>query len=162
MAYGNTSMDQLLAVDFKTGKKSHTDLLSGTFVANCISRNGLEAERLALLVAKALRYHRKELQKAGFFYIGHQVQVGQESAAGSLVVGDSKEDFVNVPVIFPVHYQDFWQTTPEAETLEKIRVRLHTIATSYRGTLLYPDAIDSDGNVNEASAGVTVTVWETS
>ncbi len=158
-AYGNVSLDQLLEQDLASGNRTHTDLLSGSFVVNCVSKIGLEAEKLALLVAKAIRMYRRQLQVAGFFYIGHMIQVGQESPAGTLVSGDSEEDFVTVSVTFPVYYQESWTVTQDAETLARIRFIVAHLARKMDGSLVYPDSVDDNGDPIEGADGVILTTW---
>tara|TARA_Y100001938_G_C8082702_1_gene430125 strand:- start:1413 stop:2192 length:780 start_codon:yes stop_codon:yes gene_type:complete len=161
-AYANTSMDQLLSVKASNAKRTHTDLVTGSFVINCISSVGLEAERLASMVARALRIYRRDLQEAGFHLVGNMIRIGQESSPGQILSGDSDEDFVNVPVTFPVYYQDSWTVTPEAQLLNNIKITLQAVFYKHDGSLLYPDAVDSDGNVNESSEGVIVESWKDS
>lgn len=158
-AMGNTSLDQLLGIEGKTGKETHTDLLTGSFVVNCLSSNGLEAERLATIVAAAIRYFRKHLQRAGFFQIGLQVSIGTESPAGSLMAGDAAEDFVNVPVSFPAFYQFSWTYEYDAELLRAIIFKCLAVFRNFDGSLLVPDAINPDGSINEDSEGVIVGAW---
>ncbi len=155
-------MDQLLSVKASNAKRTHTDLVTGSFVINCISSVGLEAERLASMVARALRIYRRDLQEAGFHLVGNMIRIGQESSPGQILSGDSDEDFVNVPVTFPVYYQDSWTVTPEAQLLNNIKITLQAVFYKHDGSLLYPDAVDSDGNVNESSEGVIVESWKDS
>ena len=158
-AYANASLDQLLTLDFTDGKRTHTDLITGSFVINCVSRVGLESETLGLLVAKAIRIYRRQLQKAGFFYIGHQVQVGTETPAGGLVAGDSDEDFINVPITFPVYYEESWTVSQTAELLQHISFQALSVARKFDGTSLVPGSVDSEGNPVEGSEGVIVQAW---
>jgi hypothetical protein len=158
-AYGNTSLDQLLEFDGPTATRTHTDLLSGSFVINCLSRTGLEAEQLAVIVAKAIRIYRRFLQRAGFFYIGHQVQIGAESPPGAILSGESTEDFINVPVSFPVYYQESWTVGQDAALLRSLSMKATYVARQFDGSLLEPDAINPDGTINEASEGVIVQAW---
>jgi len=159
VAYGNTSLDQLRNLEFSTGKRTHTDLLTGSFVMNCLSPEGLEAERLAVITAKAIRFYRRNLQKAGFFHIGALVQVGAETPPGSLLEGDSASDWVNVPVTFPIYYQEEWTVEQDAQTLQRIVLKAQTVFRKFDGSLLVPDAINEDGSVNESSEGVIVAAW---
>ncbi len=158
-AYSNTSMDQLLSLDISTGVRKHTDLLAGSFVVNCISRKGLEAERLALMVAELIRVYRRQLQKAGFFLIGAQVNVGVESPAGSLVTGDSAEDFVVVQTSFPIFYQNSWTVTPNAALLDAINLKVLSVAVRFDGTPSVPGSVDSNGIPIEGNDGVIVQAW---
>ncbi len=159
-AYGNISVGNLQGLTFTTGQKKQTDLVTGSFVLNCISSVGIEAERLANIVARGLRAHRVLLQKAGFFNIGDRVQVGQETSPNSLVSGGSAEDFVNVPVILPVAYQD-WYSIEQANTplLNRIVFKAVAVFRNLDFELLVPDAINQDGTVNESSEGVIVAQW---
>lgn len=163
-AYGNTSLDQLLKKDpgLMSNKRVHTDLLSGSFVLNCISSTGLEAEEVALIVMKAIRIYRRELQKAGFFHIGTMVQVGNETPAGALVQGDSDEDFINVPVSLPVYYQESWTVEKDAQLLNAICLKMEYVAKQFDGSLLNPESVDEDGNPIPGSDGVIIQTWTAS
>lgn len=160
-AYGNTSLDQLLKKDpgLMSDTRVHTDLLSGSFVINCVSRVGLEAEEVATIVMKAIRVYRRELQKAGFFHIGAMVQVGSETPAGALVQGDSDEDFINVPVSFPVYYQESWTVQKEAQLLNAISLKVEYVAKKFGGSLLYPESVDGQGNLIPGADGVIIQAW---
>tara|TARA_Y100000310_G_C20649090_1_gene798350 strand:- start:165 stop:680 length:516 start_codon:yes stop_codon:yes gene_type:complete len=156
--YGDTSLDALLNLDWDDGKETRTDIVSGSFTVHCVSRIGEEAEKLALLVAKGIRIFRIPLQQAGFFNIGLRIKIGEESVANTLMRGDSDEDFINVPVSFPVYYEESWTTEyPNAETLSAIQVTLNSVFRDFDGDLLYPDALDEDGDPNPSSDGVHVT-----
>ena len=163
-AYGNTSLDHLLRFEpsISGNTRVHTDLLTGSFVINCLSREGLEAEEIALIVSKAIRIYRRLLQKAGFFHIGTLVQVGAETAAGALVSGDSDEDFINVPVSFPVYYQESWTIETQAELLRCLSLTTEYVAKQFDGSLLVPGSVDSEGNPIEGSDGVIIQTWTVS
>ena len=157
--YSNLALDNLLSHDLSTDTRKHTDLIQGSFTINCVSRFGLEAEDLALFVAKAIKMYRRDLQMYGFFQIGQSVQIGAETNANQFVSGDSDEDFIFVPVTFPVFYQETWSIKPKnAKLLSKIEVIINTIFRRTNGTLVYPDSI-IDGTVNANSKGVVVSQW---
>jgi len=159
-AYANLGIDNYLVEDFTDGKRTHTDLLSGSFVINCVSRNGLESEKIALLVAKALKIYRRILHRAGFFQIGQTVKIGTESPANSLLGGDSDEDFITVPITFPVFYQESWTiNSSQAELLEKVVYQSNTLSKKFDGSLLVPDSVGVDGTINIDSEGVIVSSW---
>jgi hypothetical protein len=159
-AYANLGIDNFLVESEVTGERTHTDLLSGSFIVNCVSRVGLESEKIALLVAKALKIYRRILHSSGFFQIGQQIRIGIETPANSLVGGDSDEDFITVPVTFPVFYQESWTIkSSEVETLQKILYKALTVARTFSGSLEYPDSLDEDGNINVSSEGVIVSSW---
>jgi hypothetical protein len=158
--FGDTSIDALKGLDWTDGKETRADLLSGSFTIYCISRIGEEAEKLALIVAKSIRYYRVTLQQAGFFNIGIRVQIGEESPANTLLHGDSDEDFVAVPVSFPVYYEEGWTLEyPNAASLDALKCTLNAVLRDFDGDLLYPDALDESGNPDPDSEGVIVSTW---
>lgn len=163
-AYGNTSLDQLLKKEtgVMSDKRVHTDLLTGSFVINCVSRAGLEAEEIAVIVMKAIRIYRRELQKAGFFHIGAMVQVGSETPANTLVSGDSEEDFINVPVSFPVYYQETWTVDKASQLLNTICLTTEYVAKKFDGSPLFPGSVDDNGNPIPGADGVIIQAWTVS
>jgi hypothetical protein len=137
--FGDTSIDALKGLDWTDGK---------------------ETEKLALIVAKSIRYYRVTLQQAGFFNIGIRVQIGEESPANTLLHGDSDEDFVAVPVSFPVYYEEGWTLEyPNAASLDALKCTLNAVLRDFDGDLLYPDALDESGNPDPDSEGVIVSTW---
>ena len=94
-----------------------------------------------------------------FFYIGHQVQIGAESPPSAILSGDSTEDFINVPVSFPVYYQESWTVEQDAALLGSLSMKAIYVAKQFDGSLLEPDSINPDGTINEASEGVIVQAW---
>jgi hypothetical protein len=158
-AYTNASMDHLRTIDGQTGKESRSDLLQGSFTLACLSRQGLEAEELALLVAKSVRYYRRHLQRAGFFRIGEHITVGVESDPGVILKGSSVPDFTMVPVTIPVFYQDSWTVEKNSELLQSIIYRVRAVIRTLDWSPLEPDAFDEEGNINEESDAVVVSAW---
>ena len=63
-AYANLGLDNITGINSTIDKRTHSDLLNGSFNISCISRLGLEAEKMALMVAKALKTHSRVLQLA--------------------------------------------------------------------------------------------------
>jgi hypothetical protein len=158
-AYANTALDNFLTQAEDAEKRTHTDLLLGSFVINCVSRNGLEAEKLALMVGKAIRIHRRRIQLAGFFQIGQRIRIGSETGANQLVSGDSEEDFISVAVTFPVYYQETFSVETTASALAKITATIYSVAKKFDGSLLVPDSYNEDGTINPSSDGVVVSSW---
>ena len=158
--YNNIGIDNFLSYNSTLTTRKHTDMVSGQFYINCISRTGLEAETLALYVAKGIKFYRRFLQRYGFFQIGQRVAIGSESSAASFTGGDSDEDFINVAISLPVLYQETWSITPsELTQLKTISLNIQSVARRLDGSLLYPNAIDSTGNVNTSSDGVIIESW---
>ena len=159
-AFGNLGLDNVIGINGATEKRTHSDLLNGSFSVNCISKIGLEAEKMAVLVAKAIKTHRRILQVSGFFQIGQQITIGPESPASSLFPGDSDEDYVMVTVSFPAYWQESWTIEPTGlNLLNSIKLNINNIARKFNGSLLYADSISESGEVNSASKGVIIQTW---
>ena len=125
LAYANLAMDHLRTEDSNTGTRTHTDMLSCPVTLQCVAKVGLEAQRLAWCVARALRAYRRTLLSWGFHEAGMRVQVGPETPAGSIVSGDSDAGFVAVAVYHEVRVQDTWTVQPLDDiTLRSIQVDL--------------------------------------
>lgn len=156
-------MDNFVSSIGSTAKRTHTDLLQGSFSINCLARLGLEAEKLALMVARAIKIHRRMLQQAGFFQIGQQITIGPESPAATLYPGGSDEDYVMVSVTFPCFWQETWKINPTGlNLLNSVKLTVNSIAKKFNGSLLYPDSINTDGTVNSSSNGVIIQTWTSS
>lgn len=104
--------DDMLSYDFETGKKKKSILVPGTMSVNCCSRVDIESERLAWIIAEQLWLHRELLMKAGFFEIGRQFVVGSPSPAGSIVAGDSADEWFVTTISSPFQFYRTSQITP--------------------------------------------------
>jgi len=96
-------MDDMISFDASTGTKKKSILLPGTMSINCCSRNDLECEYLAGVVAEQFWMHRELLMRAGFFEIGRNFMIGAPSPAGSIVAGDSADEWYVTTVTSPFH-----------------------------------------------------------
>jgi hypothetical protein len=101
-----------------TGTKRHTDLISSTMTVNCLSREGVEARRIAWIVGYFTRALKRVLMRSGLHRVGEEVQFGAESAPGSIVQPDSNE-IVMVSVSLPFYAQNTWSVAPVDKTLLK-------------------------------------------
>jgi hypothetical protein len=99
-----------------TGAKRHTDLSAGTAVYNVISKEDVEAQRLAYFAAKMTRMLKKALLRAGLHRVGEEISIGSVSPPGALVQPDSNEVKM-VSVSVPYYYQETWTITPTNKTL---------------------------------------------
>lgn len=135
MQWGNLAMDQfagpLQQKDPRTGittftpnlntydgAKRYTDLNSSTMTYTVLSREGLEAQRIAGFCAYATRVLKKSLMRAGLHKVGDDIQVGAESNPGSIVQPDSTE-IIAVPVQVPFYFQVTYTITPADKLLLK-------------------------------------------
>lgn len=98
--------------DLETGKETMSALVPGTMHINCCSRADIEADNIAWFVAEQLWLHRAMLMAAGFFEIGRQPVIGACSRAGSIVVGDSADEWFCTTVACPFQFYRTSQTTP--------------------------------------------------
>ena len=96
--------DDLLGYNFETGKKVKSVLIPGTMSINVCSRNDIESESLAWVIAEQLWMHRELLMRAGFFEIGRGFVIGAPSPAGSIVVADSSDEWYVTTVTSPFQF----------------------------------------------------------
>jgi len=116
-------------LDPQTGARRHTDLSSCTMTYNCLSREGIEAQRLAWICGYFTRTLKRTLMKTGMHRVGEEVQFGSESAPGTLVSPDSNE-IVLVSVSVPFYFQDSWSVEPVDKLLLKdVEVALRSVSS---------------------------------
>lgn len=108
----NFGIDDMLRYDFETGTKKKSILLPGTMSINCCSRNDLESEQIAWVIAEQLWMHRELLMQQGFFEIGRQFIVGSPSPAGSIVSGDQADEWFATTVSSPFQLYRTSQISP--------------------------------------------------
>lgn len=126
--FANLGLDQLLAMNLLTGERYHTDLISGTFTLQCVSKHGPEAQHVAWLAMRGIREYKRLMQKYwvineddgtqsatfGFHKIGDQLSVGGETAPGSVVPGGGDHTYILVPIQVPFFLQWTWRAVPQA------------------------------------------------
>lgn len=105
-------LDDMLSYDFRTGTKKKSVLVPGTMTVNCSSRVAIECERIAWICAEQLWLHRELLMQAGFFEIGRQPAIGSPSPAGSIVAGDSGDEWYVTSVTCPFQFYRTSQFSP--------------------------------------------------
>ena len=145
VAFTNVAIDQFAGplLDPKTGRlvrnldpitgaRRHTDLLSASVSYNCLSSAGLEAQRIAWTAAYATRALKRALMRVGMHRVGEELQVGPESAPGSVVQPDTTE-IVMVSVSVPFFFQQSWTTEPLDKTL------LNEVSIALRSEVGYPN-----------------------
>lgn len=127
-AFGNVAMDQFKEFDYEQGRRTHTDLISALMTFNCLSRVGLEAQRIAYMAAYATRVFKRTLMHAGLHRVGEELQIGSESPPGSLVPGNPAE-IIMVSVSVPFYFQTTWSVEPiDKELLTEISVAVRSEA----------------------------------
>jgi len=120
------AIDQFSSMDWKTGAKSYSDLLSTSLRINCFSRNGLEAEFLASVVFQCIQFFSHELKSLKEIFDVASVSIGEEA----IVSSDSQIDLSVVPVIIGLYLKNSWKVTPEG-----VLVNSFGISINYGGKL---------------------------
>lgn len=141
--FGNLTLDNMQALDPKTGSKRRTDLIACTMSLNAIAKNGVEAQRIAWIIMRHLRGLKSVLQRTGGFHkIGDEISMGPESPPGAMVAGEADPEWVMVTVQSPFFFQWTDIDTPlDAPRLRAIEMHLTT-------TLGYEGPRDSSGRIN--------------
>jgi hypothetical protein len=153
--------DDMLTYDFETGQKKKSILVPGTMSINCSSRIDLESERLAWIVAEQLWMNREILMRAGFFEIGRQFVVGSPSPAGSIVAGDSADEWYVTTVSSPFQIYRTSQVTPLGQKiLEGVSLQFQSKASavSTPGYPANPGGADPPYSVNSSAPDVPLNV----
>ncbi len=123
--YGNIHMNSLDYADPKTMTRSFRDVVSSSITINCISKNGVEASRLAWFVGSYIKALRHLLHREGpFVRIGHDVMVMGEMPPGSLLRDPSDVGAVSVPVIVQFVIAHRWEVREPALIANEISVKI--------------------------------------
>lgn len=151
----------------QTGTKRFTDLISAVVDINCLSREGLEAQRLAWITGNSIRVFKAYLLKAGLHRVGEDVSFGAESPPGS-IVSSAPNEIVMVTVSAPFFFQYSWSTSPlQKNLLNEITIGLKSIvdAPAPGATILNPPAINGKpiqySQVLSLDSTVSVGGWKT-
>jgi len=101
VSFYSLGIDDREKYDMALDKKEKGVLVPGTMTINVASRVMQETEDLAWVIAEHIWLLRDLLMKAGFFDIGRTPQIGSPSPAGSVVAGDSGDEFYVTSVSIP-------------------------------------------------------------
>jgi hypothetical protein len=125
--FANMTLDQLRSVDRKTGTRVHTDLIPCTMTLNCLSKQGLEAQRIGWIVMRHIRTFKRLLQRHFIHKVGDEVSIGPETPPGVLVTPEVDSELVNVVVSSPFFFQWTEQVSPtDAHVLQEIITHMNT------------------------------------
>jgi hypothetical protein len=155
ISWANIGLDQLKDMNILTGRELRTDLVSGSMTIHCISRQGLEAERLSWQVMFALKSMRRVLQKKGLFEVGRDAVMGAETPPGMLVAGDVDPHTIDVPISSPFFVQITWSTEPaESHSIGEIEIRPKLMHVGPPGTTyISAESQESLGAATKAQLG---------
>lgn len=135
-SYANTALQSFAEQHYKTGARRFRDAVMSSITLNCISRNGVEASRLAWFTASHIKALRHLLQRSGpFVGIGQDVTVGGEMPPGMLLQDAGDGGAVNVPVMLPFTFMHQWEVLEPALIIDNLNVNIdgdasHTIIVS--------------------------------
>jgi hypothetical protein len=131
---GNTQfysvgMDDLIDYKFSSGQKTKGILAPGVMSINCCSRVDIEAHNLAWIIAEHIWLLRELLLRQGFFEIGRGINISPPSPAGSIVAGDSSDEWVCSTISVPWQFARTSAFTPLGRKIvENIETFLSTRA----------------------------------
>lgn len=142
-------LDDMMAYDFESGQKQKSVLVPGTMSINCCSKNDLESEQLAWIIAEHLWLLREVLMRQGFFEIGRQPVIGAPSPAGSIVAGDNAKEWFCTTVSSPFQFYRTSQFTPLGKKIVN-NIQL-SMQTALQPANLYPtpDPLDGSGSTKQ-------------
>lgn len=115
----SSGFQQTQKFEFQTATRTSTDLVQGSVIFNCFSKEGVEAEDIAGEIFSWFRVFRGPLRKSGLFRV-ESTTMGEEA----LVKGDSRPDLSVVPVQVEASVQLRWSIQPYARTLQSIVARI--------------------------------------
>ncbi len=121
LQFGNLSLDNMREVDWRTGKKTRTDLVAATMAIACIAKVDDEAEKIGWIAMRHLRTFKHLLQKYGRFHkIGDEISMSPVGPPTQGVIqGEADEEFVMCTVQSPF----FFQWTESSESTDAVILR---------------------------------------
>ncbi len=144
--FANLSLDQMKSIDVHTGAKTRMDIISCTMSLNCLSKNSVEAQRIAWIVMRHVRAFKELIQRIGKLHkLGDEIQIGPESPPGALVTPEGDIEAALVTVQCPFFFT--WQetVTPLANPL------LRSIEAHIEARLPNPATLSTDAAVRMRS-----------
>lgn len=116
----NLALQHLLNVDWRTGRKTYMDMISGQASFNCHAKNDDVARRLATIVNDGIVEQRQLLTRmANLHFVGHMASIGPSSPPGALVNAGADVESTMVSVMFPFYFTKTWATEPKLIPLGK-------------------------------------------
>lgn len=122
-------IDDLYTFDFSIGRKVKVVLIPGTVSINCSSRNDIESHNLSWVIAEHIWLLREFLLKSGFFEIGRGIQVAPPTSPGSIIAGDSGDEWYTSVISVPFQFNRKSAFTPLGDDIAnniKLSLRANT------------------------------------
>jgi hypothetical protein len=132
-------LDDMAGYKFDTGQKTKSVLVPGTMSINCCSRNDLESEQLAWIVAEQLWMNRDLLMQYGFFEVGRMPVIGAPSQAGSIIANDEGKEWYATTVSCPFQFYRTGTLTPLGQAIVNgISLQLGAVPAAAQASQGYP------------------------
>lgn len=124
--FADLTMDSMRHVDHRTGSKTRIDLIPGSMLIHCLSKNRVEASRLAWIVTTAIKRWRVLLQRAGFHQVGQGLRIGPPTPPGGLVSPEPAPELRMVTVMCPFTFRWSEEEMPlDAPKAQEYQLRLY-------------------------------------
>lgn len=103
-----TSTDQAVAPEFFRAHKTMTDLISFGITIECVSKEGLEAQRLAWHIFRYIPLFIGQIARVGrIHHINtRQLQIGPETPRKSVIGSSPNPEWKSVSIVVPVTIQE--------------------------------------------------------
>lgn len=134
-------MDDMLAYDFNTARKTKSVLVPGVMTINVSSRSDIECHNLAWVVSEHIWLLRELLMKEGFFEIGRGISISPPSAPGSIIQGDQATEWYVSSLTVPWQFARQSSFTPLGQHIaESINLRVQANTAKYFESEGWPSA----------------------
>ncbi len=119
--YANMSLDNMRKVDWATGMKERSDLVSCTMSLVCVAKLDVEAQKIGWVLMRHLRTFKEMLQRYGRMHkVGDEISISPNSPpVGSVIQGEGDEEFVMCTVQSPFYFQWTERVTPTDAALAR-------------------------------------------
>jgi hypothetical protein len=126
----STGLDDMVSYHMGTGGKVKGAFIPGIMNLNCAARVPLESEQIAWIVAEHLWILQDVIRSWGFYDIGNNITISAVSPAGSVIQGDSADEWVNTVVFSPYKFIRTSSITPLTHNvLQSIKVGLDYLSS---------------------------------
>lgn len=113
LQFHSLGFDDMLRFDLRTGQKTKSVLVPGVMSINCCSRNDVESEHLAWVVAEHIWLLRETLMGYDKFYeVGRQPHISATTPAEGVVAGDGGNEWYCTTVASAFQFPRTSQFTP--------------------------------------------------
>lgn len=101
VSFYHVGMDDLIDFRFDTGRKTKGMLVPGTMSINCSARSDIECHNIAWIVSEYIWLLRELFLQRGFFELGRGIQITPPSSPGTIITGDSGDEWYTSSAVIP-------------------------------------------------------------